>query len=293
LFSGDTRESGVKGASASLAWGSCSVAGFSSTAGGGPGALCVTVPLLDSSGVMGRADGRLTLRERDRRWGMAGTMRESGRRACLCAAGAVSATMGAMVVVMVGKVRERGAMAAAAPGISSLDSCQLSWSALGRERRQRREGGGMSEGTRAVAMETSDRLADNCGDEAMTHVAVSQRRGGRRRDLSHLRNKTRTTCFVNCTFPYEGGLEGFLGRSGYQPQFSSQISCKSSPTISKQLCRREPDIKVEHTQPEMHRQQETLAHKYHETGSSSVGFSVLVSDFQKTIMPPGRSLLMQ
>jgi hypothetical protein len=151
----------------------------------------------------------------------------------------------------------------------------------------------MSEGTRAGAMETSDRLADNCGDEAMTHVAVSQRRGGRRRDLSHLRTKTRTTCFVNCTSPCEGGLEGFLSRSGYQPQFSSQISCKSSPAISKQSCRREPDIKVEHTQPKMHRQQETLAHKYHETGSSSVGFSVLVSDFQETIMPPGSSLLMQ
>jgi hypothetical protein len=98
LFSDDARESGVRGASASRAWGSSSVGGFSSTAGGGSGALCVTVPLLDSSGVMGRAAGMLALRERDRRCGMAGTMRESGRRACLCAAGAVSATMGAMVV---------------------------------------------------------------------------------------------------------------------------------------------------------------------------------------------------
>jgi hypothetical protein len=40
------------------------------------------------------------------------------------------------------RVRERGGIAAAAPGISSLVSCQLSWSALGRERLQRREGGG-------------------------------------------------------------------------------------------------------------------------------------------------------
>jgi hypothetical protein len=33
-------------------------------------------------------------------------------------------------------------------------------------------------------MDTSDRLADNCGDEAMTHAAVSQRWSKRRRDLS-------------------------------------------------------------------------------------------------------------
>jgi hypothetical protein len=45
-------------------------------------------------------------------------------------------------------------------------------------------GWGVSEGTRADAMDTSDRLADNCGDEAMTHAAVSQRWSKRRRDLS-------------------------------------------------------------------------------------------------------------
>jgi hypothetical protein len=104
----------------------------------------------------------------------------------------------------------------------------------------------MSEGTRAGAMETSDRLADNCGDEAMTHAAVSQRRGERPGDLSHLRTKTHTTYFVNRTSPYEVGLEGFLSRSGYQLQLSYQVSCKRSPTMSRQLRRREPDIKVEH-----------------------------------------------
>jgi hypothetical protein len=268
LLSGDTRESGVKGASASLAWGSCSVAGFSSTAGGGPGALCVTVPLLDSSGVMGRADGRLTLRERDRRWGMAGTMRESGRRACLCAAGAVSATMGAMVVVMVGEsAGKRG------DGGSGSRYQQPRFLPIVLERPGTREtaearGWGIVGGNSRSCNGDFRSLADNCGDEAMTHVDVSQRRGERRGDLSHLCIHTHLTYFFSCASRYEGGVKGLLSRSECQPQLLCQMSCKLSPAISRQLHRREPAIKVEHTQPKMNPQQEALACKYNEIGFS-------------------------
>jgi hypothetical protein len=139
--------------------------------------------------VMGRAVG--ILRERDRRCGMAGTMRERGRRACLCAAGAISATIGAMLLVVLvvvvingrlewknlGGLRQRLQVSAAS------GPCQLSWSALRRGVQQRQEGGGMSEGKRAAAMETSDRLAAYCGDEAMTHVRVSQHYGLPRRPV--------------------------------------------------------------------------------------------------------------
>jgi hypothetical protein len=83
---------GVSAAFAGGGGGSCSSTCFTSTAGCSSGSFWATVPLFDSSGVMGRAEGMV----RDRRWGMAGTMRESGRRACracLCAAAGVSPTM--------------------------------------------------------------------------------------------------------------------------------------------------------------------------------------------------------
>jgi hypothetical protein len=67
-----------------------------------------------------------------------------------------------------------GGVAAAAPGISSVGSLPIVLERPETGVQQRREGGGTSEGKRAAAMETSDRLAAYCGDEAMTHVVVSQ-----------------------------------------------------------------------------------------------------------------------
>lgn len=98
LFSAvEARESGVMGASTALVCGSCSSACFSAPTACGPEPFfsAVTVPLLDSSGVIGLAAGMV----RDRRWGMAGTTRERGRRACLCAGTGASATDGAMAVI--------------------------------------------------------------------------------------------------------------------------------------------------------------------------------------------------
>jgi hypothetical protein len=131
----EARESGVIGASAAVWGGSSSLACCCSTMGWASGAFLVGVPLLDSSGVMGRAEGML--RERDRRWGMAGTMRESGRRACLWAGGAVSAARGAMIAGGEGCLRRRADRIVRSISGSrdqrDPNSCQLSWSALGRE----------------------------------------------------------------------------------------------------------------------------------------------------------------
>lgn len=120
----EMRDCGVNGASALLGTGRCSL-GTCSTTGCGSGSCLLTVrPLGSSGGERGLDDAMLC--ERDRRCGMAGTMRESGRRACLCADGAVSAAGGAMlalalVFVMFFFRHKRCSIAAAAPGISSLD----------------------------------------------------------------------------------------------------------------------------------------------------------------------------
>jgi hypothetical protein len=66
---------------------------FSGWGGGrASGSGCETAPLCESSGVTGRAAGAA----RDRRCGMAGTMRGAGRRACFCDDFAESAETGAM-----------------------------------------------------------------------------------------------------------------------------------------------------------------------------------------------------
>jgi hypothetical protein len=61
---------------------------------------------------------------------MAGTMRAGGRRACLCAGGAVPATVGAMVVGYKMGRSDGAKMQQRLQVSAECSGCQLSWSAL-------------------------------------------------------------------------------------------------------------------------------------------------------------------